>query len=395
GPEPRPAADDGENRRAVRRRALEPRSVRQPRAPKNRGPTWVTATIPRDTRSFARGAGRQVVSFPRPTLCAAFLDMLGARAIPDPTTAGDFCRRFDEAAIWRLMRVINGRALRTDPVASGPGNVAGSDLAPPLARPDPSRAARLGGALPRLRSISHALRGGAAASCQSPDSAVLDRRCKHIVPHRAPTPHAGSRRSRGAAPARPALARSQLPAPARRAVARSQPPAPARWAVARSQLPAPARRALARSQPPAPMRRAVARSQLPAPARRAVARVGSPAPARWAVARSQVPAPARRALGRSRSPARARRAPGRSRSPARARRALARETAPARRVVARVRSPVQPLAQVASCRSCADAAAPRTLAALGAEARAGSPRACRDRADRRPPRAGRRTPARR
>ena len=38
---------------------------------------------------------------------AAFLDGLGARAIPDPTTAGDFCRRFDVAAIWRLMNIIN------------------------------------------------------------------------------------------------------------------------------------------------------------------------------------------------------------------------------------------------------------------------------------------------
>ena len=37
----------------------------------------------------------------------AFLDMLGAEAIPDPTTAGDFCRRFDADAIWRLMRIIN------------------------------------------------------------------------------------------------------------------------------------------------------------------------------------------------------------------------------------------------------------------------------------------------
>lgn len=37
----------------------------------------------------------------------AFLDALGARAIPDPTTAGDFCRRFDESAIWRLMSIIN------------------------------------------------------------------------------------------------------------------------------------------------------------------------------------------------------------------------------------------------------------------------------------------------
>jgi hypothetical protein len=38
---------------------------------------------------------------------AVFLDALGARAIPDPTTAGDYCRRFDEEAIWRLMDVIN------------------------------------------------------------------------------------------------------------------------------------------------------------------------------------------------------------------------------------------------------------------------------------------------
>lgn len=38
---------------------------------------------------------------------ATFLDMLGARAIPDPTTAGDFCRRFDADAIWRLMAIIN------------------------------------------------------------------------------------------------------------------------------------------------------------------------------------------------------------------------------------------------------------------------------------------------
>jgi hypothetical protein len=38
---------------------------------------------------------------------AAFLDMMGARAIPDPTTAGDFCRRFDADGIWRLMGLIN------------------------------------------------------------------------------------------------------------------------------------------------------------------------------------------------------------------------------------------------------------------------------------------------
>jgi Transposase DDE domain group 1 len=38
---------------------------------------------------------------------AAFLDALGARAIPDPTTAGDYVRRFDESAVWRLMHTIN------------------------------------------------------------------------------------------------------------------------------------------------------------------------------------------------------------------------------------------------------------------------------------------------
>ena len=37
----------------------------------------------------------------------AFLDALGARAIPDPTTAGDFCRRFGELDIWTLMEAIN------------------------------------------------------------------------------------------------------------------------------------------------------------------------------------------------------------------------------------------------------------------------------------------------
>jgi len=37
----------------------------------------------------------------------AFLDAVGARAIPDPTTAGDYLRRFDDAAVWRLMHAIN------------------------------------------------------------------------------------------------------------------------------------------------------------------------------------------------------------------------------------------------------------------------------------------------
>jgi hypothetical protein len=37
----------------------------------------------------------------------AYLAALGARAIPDPTTAGDYCRRFDEEAVCRLMEIIN------------------------------------------------------------------------------------------------------------------------------------------------------------------------------------------------------------------------------------------------------------------------------------------------
>jgi hypothetical protein len=43
----------------------------------------------------------------------AFLDMLGVDRIPDPTTAGDFCRRFEtKAAIDELQRAINESRLR-------------------------------------------------------------------------------------------------------------------------------------------------------------------------------------------------------------------------------------------------------------------------------------------
>ena len=37
----------------------------------------------------------------------AFLDALGAKRIPDPTTAGDFCRRFTEEHIWTLKEAFN------------------------------------------------------------------------------------------------------------------------------------------------------------------------------------------------------------------------------------------------------------------------------------------------
>jgi len=36
-----------------------------------------------------------------------FLDGLGVPAVPDPTTAGDFCRRFDEASVMALQEAVN------------------------------------------------------------------------------------------------------------------------------------------------------------------------------------------------------------------------------------------------------------------------------------------------
>jgi hypothetical protein len=41
-----------------------------------------------------------------------YLDALGAQRIPDPTTAGDFCRRFDESSIEALQTAINEPRVR-------------------------------------------------------------------------------------------------------------------------------------------------------------------------------------------------------------------------------------------------------------------------------------------
>ena len=41
-----------------------------------------------------------------------FLDGIGAASVPDPTTAGDFCRRFDEAAVMALQEAFNRARLR-------------------------------------------------------------------------------------------------------------------------------------------------------------------------------------------------------------------------------------------------------------------------------------------
>jgi hypothetical protein len=43
---------------------------------------------------------------------AVYLDALGAQRIPDPTTAGDFCRRFSQADVLTLMNLINEARLR-------------------------------------------------------------------------------------------------------------------------------------------------------------------------------------------------------------------------------------------------------------------------------------------
>jgi hypothetical protein len=41
-----------------------------------------------------------------------FLDALGAAALPDPTTAGDFCRRFDETSVMALQAAVNRARLK-------------------------------------------------------------------------------------------------------------------------------------------------------------------------------------------------------------------------------------------------------------------------------------------
>jgi hypothetical protein len=42
----------------------------------------------------------------------AYLDALGARRVPDPTTAGDFCRRFDISDIFRLQGIFNATRIK-------------------------------------------------------------------------------------------------------------------------------------------------------------------------------------------------------------------------------------------------------------------------------------------
>jgi len=43
-----------------------------------------------------------------------YLDALGAERIPDPTTTGDFCRRFEKSDVCDLMEAININETRLD-----------------------------------------------------------------------------------------------------------------------------------------------------------------------------------------------------------------------------------------------------------------------------------------
>src|SRR5260370_28562611 len=79
------------------------------------------------------------------------LDALGTASLPDPTTAGDFCRRFDGQSIDGLMEGINETrpSLATSPRATAQLGIAlpGED-APPIGRPElPRRIASEGSGL--------------------------------------------------------------------------------------------------------------------------------------------------------------------------------------------------------------------------------------------------------
>jgi hypothetical protein len=56
--------------------------------------------------------GRRIEHLERLRNDEVYLNALGAQRIPDPTTAGDFCRRFQEADVLTLMETINTTRLR-------------------------------------------------------------------------------------------------------------------------------------------------------------------------------------------------------------------------------------------------------------------------------------------
>ena len=81
--------------------------------------------------------GRRIEHLERLRNDAVYLDALGAQRIPDPTTAGDFCRRFQEADVLTLMEAINTARLRvwsqqpadffTEAIIDVDGTVVGTD----------------------------------------------------------------------------------------------------------------------------------------------------------------------------------------------------------------------------------------------------------------------------
>jgi hypothetical protein len=81
--------------------------------------------------------GRRIEHLERLRNDGVYLDALGAVRIPDPTTAGDFCRRFQEADVLTLMEAINTVRLRvwsqqpadffTEAVVDVDGTVVGTD----------------------------------------------------------------------------------------------------------------------------------------------------------------------------------------------------------------------------------------------------------------------------
>ena len=56
--------------------------------------------------------GKRIEHLERRRNDEVYLDALGAQRIPDPTTAGDFCRRFSQADVLALMDAINESRLR-------------------------------------------------------------------------------------------------------------------------------------------------------------------------------------------------------------------------------------------------------------------------------------------
>ena len=68
-----------------------------------------------------------------------FLDALGTDSLPDPTTAGDFCRRFDADRIDALMDAINETPARGLAAVSGADRTDGADRWRRDAGPDDGR----------------------------------------------------------------------------------------------------------------------------------------------------------------------------------------------------------------------------------------------------------------